>query len=169
MTKSFTISKYQVFEAYKLVKANKGAAGIDGVTLEEFEENRKDNLYKIWNRLSSGSYFSPSVKGVAIPKKNGGERMLGIPTVGDRIAQMVVKKKFEPLVEKIFHKDSYGYRPTRSAKDAIRATRERCWKYDWVLEFDIKGLFDNIEHELLMKAARKHTDCRWSILYSRCR
>ena len=165
MTKSFTISKNQVLEAYKLVRANKGAAGIDEVTLERFEENRKDNLYQVWNRLSSGSYFPPPVKGVGIPKKNGGERILGIPTVSDRIAQMVVKQKFEPLVEKIFHKDSYGYRPNKSAKDAIGITRRRCWKYDWVLEFDIRGLFDNIEHGLLMKAVRKNTDCRWSVLY----
>lgn len=165
MTKSFTISKNQVLGAYKLVKANKGAGGIDEVTLERFEENWKDNLYQIWNRLSSGSYFPPPVKGVSIPKKNGGERILGIPTVSDRIAQMVVRQKFEPLVEKIFHKNSYGYRPNKSAKDAIGVTRRRCWKYDWVLEFDIKGLFDNIGHELLMKAVRKNTDCRWSILY----
>lgn len=164
-TKPFSIPKSLIVEAYKLVKANKGAGGIDGVTLEKFDENLKDNLYKIWNRLSSGSYFPPSVKAVAIPKKNGGERILGIPTVADRIAQMAIRLKFEPMVERHFHNDSYGYRPKKSALDAVGVTRKRCWKYDWVLEFDIKGLFDNIDHELLMKAVRWHTDCKWTILY----
>ena len=164
-TKPFIISKSLVVEAYRLVKAKKGTGGIDGVTLEKFEENLKDNLYKIWNRLSSGSYFPASVKAVAIPKKNGGERILGVPTIEDRIAQMVIRLKFEALVEPHFHKDSYGYRPRKSALDAIGITRKRCWKYDWVLEFDIKGLFDNIDHDLLMKAVLKHTDCKWTILY----
>jgi len=152
-------------ESYKIVKANKGAAGIDQQTLLDFDQNLKDNLYKIWNRMSSGSYFPPPVKAVPITKKSGGERILGIPTVGDRIAQMVVKLMFEPKVEPCFHKDSYGYRPNKSALDAIGITRKRCWKYDWVLEFDIKGLFDNIDHDLLMKAVRKHTDNKWVILY----
>lgn len=164
-TKSFNISKRALYKAYELVKANKGAAGIDKQTIEEFEENLKDNLYKIWNRMSSGSYFPPPVKAVEIPKKNGGVRVLGIPTVEDRIAQMTVKLYFEPMVEPHFHSDSYGYRPGKSALDAIEVTRKRCWKYNWVLEFDIKGLFDNIDHELLMKAVRKHTDSRWIILY----
>ena len=154
-----------VSEAYRLVKENRGAGGVDGVELDGFEENLKRNLYKIWNRLSSGSYFPPPVKGVEIPKKNGGKRILGIPTIADRVAQMTVRLVFEPLVEKHFHKDSYGYRPYKSAKDAIGVTRRRCWKYDWVLEFDIKGLFDNIDHGLLMKAVRKHTNSQWSILY----
>ena len=164
-TKPFIISKTLVRDAYKLVKANAGAAGIDKQTLEDFDRDLKDNLYKIWNRMSSGSYFSPPVKAVSIPKKNGGERILGVPTVGDRVAQMVVKLMFEPEVEPYFHKDSYGYRPKKSALDAVGITRERCWRYDWVLEFDIKGLFDNIDHELLMKAVRKHTGNKWVILY----
>lgn len=164
-TKPYEISKTVVWEAYKKVKANKGAAGIDDESIEEFELNLKDNLYKIWNRMSSGSYFPPAVKAVEIPKKNGGTRILGVPTVSDRIAQMTVKMYFEPLVESHFHKDSYGYRPNKSAIDAVAITRQRCWRYNWVLEFDIKGLFDNIDHELLMKAVKKHTDCKWVILY----
>lgn len=164
-TKPYEISKHIVWEAYKLVKANQGAAGVDEQSIQKFEANLKDNLYKIWNRMSSGSYFPPSVKAVEIPKKNGGVRILGIPTVGDRIAQMTAKLYFEPLVEPIFHPDSYGYRPGKSAIDAVRVTRTRCWRYDWVLEFDIKGLFDNIDHELLVKAVKKHTDCQWMILY----
>jgi RNA-directed DNA polymerase len=163
--KPFAISKQAVWEAYKKVKANRGAAGIDEVSLAEFERNLKNNLYKLWNRMSSGSYFPPAVKAVPIPKKSGGVRILGVPTVADRIAQMVVKDAFEPLVEPHFHKDSYGYRPGKSAHDALSVTRKRCWRYDWVLEFDIRGLFDNIDHELLMRAIRKHTDSRWVILY----
>lgn len=163
--KQFVISKQLVVAAYKLVKANAGAAGVDQQTLQDFDLNLKDNLYKIWNRMSSGNYFPPAVRAVPIPKKTGGERILGIPTVSDRIAQMVVKLTFEPLVEPHLHPDSYGYRPSRSALDAVGVTRQRCWKYDWVLEFDIKGLFDNIDHDLLMKAVRKHTDNRWVILY----
>ena len=164
-TKSFIIPKTLVMEAYKLIKANHGAAGIDEQSIEDFEKDLKNNLYKIWNRMSSGSYFPPPVKAVPIPKKSGGKRILGIPTVGDRIAQMVVKLMFEPKVEPHFYQDSYGYRPNKSALDAIGVTRQRCWKYNWVLEFDIKGLFDNIEHGLLMKAVRKHTDNKWVILY----
>lgn len=164
-TKSYDISKTVVWEAYKRVKANKGAAGIDDESIEDFEVNLKNNLYKIWNRMSSGSYFPPPVKAVEIPKKNGGVRVLGVPTVADRIAQMTVKMYFEPLVEPFFYQDSYGYRPNKSAIDAVATTRQRCWKYNWVLEFDIKGLFDNIDHELLMKAVYKHTDCKWIILY----
>ena len=165
MTKSYIIPKKLVMLAYKLVKANKGSACVDQQSLEDFEGNLKDNLYKIWNRMSSGSYFSPAVKAVPIAKKAGGTRILGVPTVGDRIAQMVVKLEFEPKVEPCFLPDSYGYRPNKSALDAVGITRQRCWKYDWVLEFDIKGLFDNIPHELLMKAVRKHTNCKWAILY----
>lgn len=163
--KSFNISKQLVVQAYKAVKANAGAAGIDEQSIRDFEENLKDNLYRIWNRMSSGSYFPPPVKAVAIPKKNGGERILGVPTIADRTAQTVVKMTFEPNVEKVFLNDSYGYRPNKSALDAIGVTRQRCWKYDWVLEFDIKGMFDNIDHELLMKAVRKHTKVKWVILY----
>ncbi len=164
-TKSYEISKHVVLEAFQRVKANQGAAGIDNESLEAFEEDLRNNLYKIWNRMSSGSYFPPAVKGVEIPKKSGGKRLLGVPTVADRVAQMVVKIYFEPQVEPHFHPDSYGYRPGKSAVDALAVTRQRCWKRDWVLEFDIKGLFDNIDHGLLMKAVRKHTDSPWVILY----
>lgn len=164
-TKSFNIPKKLFVEAYNKVKANGGAAGIDEETLQDFEKDLKDNLYKLWNRMSSGSYFPAAVKAVGIPKKTGGERILGIPTVRDRIAQMVVKLVFEPKVEEIFLPDSYGYRPNKTALDAIGVTRQRCWETDWVLEFDIKGLFDNISHELMMKAVRKHTQEPWEILY----
>jgi len=164
-TKSFDISKQVVYKAYQRVKANRGAAGIDEESLADFQENLKNNLYQLWNRMSSGSYFPPPVKAVEIPKKDGGVRLLGIPTVADKIVQMTVKMYFEPKVEPYFHPDSYGYRPGKSALDAVRVTRERCWRYDWVLEYDIKGLFDHIDHELLMKAVRRHTDCRWVILY----
>jgi RNA-directed DNA polymerase len=164
-TKVFSIEKSLVVQAWKLVKANKGSGGIDDQSIANFEVNLKDNLYKIWNRMSSGSYFPPAVKAVPIPKKSGGTRILGIPTVGDRVAQTVVKLVFEPVVEKIFLPDSYGYRPHKSAIDAVRITRERCWKFDWVVEFDVKGLFDNIDHELLMKAVVKHTDNKWILLY----
>ncbi len=164
-TKSFEIPKNLFVQAYELVKANAGAAGVDGESLEEFAKELKGNLYKLWNRMSSGSYFPPAVRGVPIPKKTGGKRLLGIPTVGDRICQMVVRLVFEPEVEPIFLPDSYGYRPNKSALDAVGITRQRCWKYDYVLEFDIKGLFDNIPHQLLMKAVRKHTEEAWIILY----
>jgi RNA-directed DNA polymerase len=163
--KPFTIPKELVVKAYKLVKANAGAAGVDQQSLVDFDKDVKNNLYKIWNRLSSGSYFPPPVKAVSIPKKQGGERILGVPTISDRICQTVVKLMFEPIVEPFFHPNSYGYRPGKSALDAVGITRERCWKYDWVLEYDICGLFDNISHELLMKAVRKHTDNKCIILY----
>jgi RNA-directed DNA polymerase len=163
--RSYDISKDVVVKAFQRVKANKGAAGVDNESLEAFEADLKNNLYKIWNRMSSGSYFPPPVKAVEIPKKSGGKRILGVPTVADRVAQMVAKIYFEHKVEPIFHPDSYGYRPEKSAIDALAVTRQRCWKYDWVVEFDIKGLFDNIDHELLMKAVRKHTSNPWVILY----
>jgi len=163
--KPYTISPWLVSQAYERVKANRGAAGVDGESLRKFETDLPNNLYKIWNRMSSGSYFPPPVKAVEIPKKSGGVRILGVPTVADRIAQTVVMLTFEPLVEPIFHPNSYGYRPGRSAHDALAQTRQRCWRYDWVLEFDIKGLFDNIPHDLLMKAVRKHTDNPWVLLY----
>ena len=164
-TKPFNIPKQLFIQAYKLVKANAGAAGVDEESLEDFAKDLKNNLYKLWNKMSSGSYFPPAVKAVPIPKKSGGERILGIPTVADRIAQMVVKLVFEPCVEPHFHPDSYGYRPNKSALDAVSITRQRCWQYDWVLEYDIRGLFDNIDHQLLMKAVRKHTDSKWILLY----
>lgn len=154
-TKSYEVSKYKDWKAYELVKANKGAAGVDEESIQKFEANLKDKLYKIWNPMSSGSYFPPPVKAVEIPKKNGGVRILGVPTVSDHIAQMTAKLYFEPTVEPIFHPDSYGYRPGKSAIDAVQVTRTRCWRYDLVLEFDIKGLFDYFDHELLMKAVRK--------------
>lgn len=164
-TKPFAIPKRQVVQAYRLVKANAGAAGVDRQSLGEFEENLKDNLYCLWNRMSSGSYPPPPVKAVAIPKKTGGERTLGVPTVTDRIAQMVVKLQIEPDIEPHFLEDSYGYRPNKSALDAVGVTRKRCWRYGWVVGFDIKALFDNIPHEMLLKAVRKHVQCRWALLY----
>jgi len=163
--KPFNIEKMQVFEAYKAVKSNAGAAGVDGQTIEQFEADLKSNLYKIWNRMSSGSYFPPPVRAVTIPKKSGGDRILGVPTVADRVAQMVVKQVIEPNLEPVFLADSYAYRPSKSALDAVGVTRERCWKYDWVVEFDIKGLFDNIDHELLLRAVRRHVTCKWALLY----
>ena len=163
--KPFNIDKQLVYEAYKAVKSNGGAAGVDGQTIEQFEADLTSNLYKIWNRMSSGSYFPPPVRAVSIPKKSGGQRILGVPTVADRVAQMVVKQVIEPTLDPIFLADSYGYRPSKSALDAVGVTRERCWKYDWVLEFDIKGLFDNIDHELLLRAVRKHVTCKWALLY----
>jgi len=163
--KPFCISKREVWEAYKRVKANKGAAGVDGQSLADFERKLKDNLYKLWNRLSSGSYFPPPVRTVKIPKADGGERKLGIPTVSDRIAQMVVKSRLEPAVDPLFHPDSYGYRPGKSALDAVGQARQRCWRNDWVVDLDIKGFFDNIDHELLMRAVRKHVKDKWVVLY----
>jgi RNA-directed DNA polymerase len=164
--KPYTISKQVVFEAYRKVKANRGAAGVDEETVKEFEQGLKGNLYKIWNRMSSGSYFPPAVRRVEIPKDDSKKmRKLGIPTVSDRIAQMVGKMYLEPKLEPIFHENSYGYRPGKSALDAVGKARERCWKYDWVLDVDIKGFFDNIDHELMMKAVQKHTDSKWILLY----
>ncbi len=163
--KPFDISKWVVLEAYQQVKSNGGAAGVDEQSIQEFEEDLKGNLYKLWNRLSSGSYFPPPVRAVEIPKKSGGVRTLGVPTVSDRIAQTVVKMYLEPKVEPLFHDDSYGYRPGRSALDAVARCRERCWKYDWVIDLDLKAFFDTIPHDLLMKAVSKHTDERFILLY----
>ena len=165
--KPFEIDKRLFVEAYNRVKANAGAAGIDQQSLDDFDRNRKNNLYKLWNRMSSGSYMPPSVRAVSIPKKSGGVRILGIPTVADRIAQMVVKLQFEPNVEPHFLPDSYGYRPGKSALDAIGITRERCWRQAWVLEFDIRGLFDNIPHDLLLRAVDKHSRNPWVRQYIR--
>ena len=163
--KSWSIPKLYVWDAYKRVKANRGAAGVDDQTIEEFERDLANNLYKLWNRMSSGSYFPPPVKRVNIEKRGGGIRPLGIPTVSDRIAQAVVKGYLEPELEKHFHPDSYGYRPRKSALDAVGVARERCWRYAWVLDLDIKSYFDTISHELLLRAVRKHTDCPWVLLY----
>jgi RNA-directed DNA polymerase len=163
--KPFRISKRSVYEAYKQVKANKGAEGIDRQSMQAFEENLKGNLYKLWNRLSSGSYFPSPVLGVSIPKSDGGQRLLGIPTITDRIAQTVVKQQLEPLADPHFHQDAYGYRPNKSALEAVGIARKRCWRYDWVIDLDIKGFFDNLDHYLIMHAVKKHTDCPWILLY----
>ncbi len=165
MTKPYDIPKALIWEAFQCVKANGGAAGVDRESIAQFESRLRDNLYKLWNRLCSGSYFPPPVKGVPIPKKSGGVRMLGVPTVADRVAQTAVKLLLEPQIDPMFHPNSYGYRPGRSALDAIALVRRRSWDYDWVVEFDIKGLFDNIDHDLLMKALRKHCQTPWVLLY----
>jgi len=163
--KSFPISKRQVWEAYKRVKANRGAAGVDGQTIEQFEEDASSNLYKLWNRMASGSYMPSAVRRVEIPKADGGMRPLGIPTVADRVAQTVVKQHLEPRLEEHFHEDSYGYRPGKSAQQALDRARRRCWDYPWVVDLDIKGFFDAIDHELLMRALQRHTGERWVLLY----
>ena len=165
--KPFEVSKHVVWEAYLRVKANKGAAGADGCTIEQYEQDLKDNLFKLWNRLSSGSYFPPPVKAVAIPKAGGGSRVLGIPTVGDRIAQTVAAMYLERQVEPIFHPDSYGYRPGRSALDAVGMCRERCWRSDWVIDLDVRAFFDSVDHSLMLKAVQRHTDQKWILLYVR--
>ena len=163
--KPYVIPKQLVWEAYKRVKANRGAAGVDGESLATFEKDLKGNLYKIWNRMSSGSYFPPPVRLVEIPKDNGSTRPLGIPTVADRVAQTVVKMVFEPLVEPVFHEDSYGYRPGRSALDAVGVARKRCWDADWVIDLDIRAFFDSIPHDLVERAVAHHTDLPWVRLY----
>jgi RNA-directed DNA polymerase len=163
--KSFEISKWAVWEAYRRVKANKGGAGVDEQSISEFEQDLSGNLYKLWNRLSSGSYFPPPVRAVQIPKRDGSSRTLGVPTVADRIAQTVVRGYLEPDVEPVFHEDSYGYRPGRSAHQALRVCRERCWRNDWVLDMDIKSFFDRVSWDLVLKAVAHHTDLRWVLLY----
>jgi RNA-directed DNA polymerase len=164
--KPFEITKWEVWEAYRQVKANRGAPGVDGVTLQEFDKDLKNNLYKIWNRMSSGSYFPPPVMAVEIPKPHGGgTRILGIPTISDRVAQTVVARRLEVKVEPIFHPDSYGYRPYRSALDAVAVCRERCWKSDWVIDLDIQKFFDSVDHSLMVKAVEAHADVPWVVLY----
>ena len=163
--KPFKIPKRDVWEAFKRVKANQGAAGVDGQSITEFEANLKGNLYKLWNRMSSGSYFPPPVRRVDIPKADGETRPLGIPTVADRIAQEVARRFLKPILEPGFHPDSYGYRPGKSAIDAVRTARQRCWRYDWVLDLDVKAFFDTIDWELMLKAVRQQTDCPWVLLY----
>ncbi len=163
--KSYDISKHTVLEAYKKVKANRGAGGVDKLSLEGFDKDLENNLYKIWNRMSSGSYFPPAVKEKQIDKGEGKVRILGIPTVGDRVAQMVAKLHLEPIVEPLFHRDSYGYRPKRSAKQALTVARQRCWKKHWVIDLDIKGFFDNLDHERILKAVRHNTSTPWLLTY----
>ena len=164
-TKSVPISKQQIWLAYKKVKANQGSAGVDQISMEEFDVNRSKHLYKLWNRLASGSYFPPPVKEVEIPKKDGKVRKLGIPTIADRVAQMVVKEYLEARFEKIFSPNSYGYRPEKSAHQALEKVRQNCRKTDWVIDLDIKGFFDNIDHERLMLAVQKHVPEKWCLLY----
>jgi len=164
--KPFDISKQEVWQAYQKVAANKGAAGVDGVDLAEFEADLKGNLYKIWNRMSSGSYFPPPVRAVEIPKAHGaGTRMLGVPTIGDRIAQTVVAARIEAVVETKFHPDSYGYRPRRGALDAVGKCRERCWKYDWVIDLDVRKFFDTVPWDRIIAAVEANTALPWVILY----
>lgn len=166
-TKPFDISKQLVWDAYKHVRANRGAAGVDGQSLAMFEEDLKGQLYKVWNRMSSGSYFPPPVRLVEIPKRGrgGGKRPLGIPTVSDRVAQTVARMVLEPEVEPMFHIDSYGARPGKSALDAVGVARERCWRRDWVIDLDIRSFFDRLDHDLLLRAVRHHTAHRWIVLY----
>ena len=163
--KPFDISKQLVWDAYQRVKANRGAAGVDGESLSMFEKDLKGNLYKVWNRMSSGSYCPPPVRRVEIPKENGGVRPLGIPTVGDRVAQTVAKMVLEPLVEPVFHPNSYAYRPGKSALEAVSVARKRCWDADWVIDLDIKDFFGSISHELIERAVAHHTDLAWVRLY----
>jgi RNA-directed DNA polymerase len=163
--KPFEISRHLVFDAWLKVRSNQGSAGIDGQEITNFELDLKNNLYRIWNRMSSGSYNPPAVKLVMIPKSGGGKRPLGIPTVSDRVAQMAAVLTLEGLLEPHFHENSYGYRPGKSAHQALEKARNNCWKYNWVLDMDIKSFFDTIDHELLLKALRKHTDSKWLILY----
>ena len=166
--KPFDISKRAVWEAWEKVKANKGAPGVDEVTVAEFESDLKNNLYKIWNRLSSGTYFPPPVRAVEIPKPHGeGTRILGVPAVGDRVAQTVVAGVIEARAEPVFHPDSYGYRPGRSALDAVAACRQRCWENDWVIDLDIRKFFDTVPWELAVKAIQAVTDLPWVVLYVR--
>ena len=166
--KSFEISKWEVWEAFRQVKANQGAAGVDGQSIADFEADLRNNLFKIWNRMSSGTYFPPAVRAVEIPKQHGGGmRMLGIPTVADRIAQTVVARHLGARVEPVFHEDSYGYRPGRSALDAAQACRDRCLRRGWVIDLDIQRFFDSVRHDLIVKAVEAHTDAPWALLYVR--
>lgn len=164
-TKQHPITKKMVLDAYRKVRENKGSAGVDGQSIADFAENAADNLYKIWNRMTSGSYHPPAVKEVRIPKKSGGYRSLGIPSVSDRIAQQVVKAYLEPKVEGSFHENSYGYRPNKNAHQALERATAKCGYYNWVVDLDIRGFFDNIDHELLMKAVERYTKEKWVLMY----
>ena len=163
--KPFDIPKKAVWEAYRQVAANKGAPGVDEQSLGEFEARLKDNLYKVWNRMSSGSYMPPPVKAVEIPKAHGGTRLLGVPTVADRVAQTVVANYIGERVEPRFHPDSYGYRPAKSALDAVGTCRQRCWKYDWVIDLDVQKFFDTVPWDLVLKALETITTTPWVLLY----
>jgi len=164
-TKSIPISRQMVWEAYQKVRSNQGSAGVDAVSMQEFEADRSRHLYKLWNRMASGSYFPPPVKEVEIPKKDGSVRKLGVPTISDRVGQMVVKMFIEPRLEAEFSPNSYGYRPNKNAHQALAKVRENCWKQDWVIDLDIKGFFDNIDHTKLMLAVEKHVPENWVKLY----
>jgi group II intron reverse transcriptase/maturase len=164
-TRSIPISRQMVWEAYQKVRSNKGSAGVDAISMQEFDANRRKHLYKLWNRMASGSYFPPPIKEVEISKKDGSIRKLGIPTISDRVGQMVVKMFIEPRLEKIFSPNSYGYRPNRSAHQALAKVRENCWKKSWVIDLDIKGFFDNIDHQKLMLAVEKNVSENWVLLY----
>ena len=164
-TKSIPISRQMVWEAYQKVRSNKGSAGVDAIDMQEFDINRSKHLYKLWNRMASGSYFPPPVKEVEIPKKDGSVRKLGVPTISDRVGQMVVKMFIEPRLEEVFSPNSYGYRPNKNAHQALARVRENCWKQDWVIDLDIKGFFDNIDHNKLMLAVEKHVPENWVRLY----
>ncbi len=163
--KPFDISKQEVWDAWGKVRGNKGSSGVDGVSIEVFEADLQNNLYKVWNRMASGTYFPPDVKAVPIPKGGGGTRVLGVPTVADRVAQTVVAGHLSARVEQVFHRDSYGYRPGKSALDAVRVCRERCWQFDWVVEFDIRKFFDTVPWDKVVAAVEAHTDARWVVLY----
>jgi len=165
MAKSIPVSKRMVYDSYLKVCAKNGSAGIDNESIEMFDAKLSSNLYKIWNRMVSGSYFPPPVRTVFIPKKQGGSRPLGIPTVGDRVAQGVVKDYLEPKMESVFHYSSFGYRPGKSAHHALQQCQNNCIKYGWVIDVDIKGFFDNIDHSKLMHLLRQHTHDKWVLLY----
>lgn len=164
-TKSIPISYQMIWVAYKKVRANQGSSGIDSVSMKEFDADRSKHLYKLWNRMASGSYFPPAVKEVEILKKDGKIRKLGIPTISDRVGQMAIKDFIEPRLEKLFSPDSYGYRPNKNAHQALEAVRINCRKTDWVVDLDIKGFFDNIDHNKLMLALEKHISEKWVLLY----
>ena len=163
--RTFKVSYLEVEEAWRRVKSKGGKGGVDGKSIKSFESKLSDNLYAIWNRMSSGSYHPKAVLRVEIPKKDGSKRELGIPTIGDRVAQQVVRARLEQKLEPIFHKDSYGYRINQSAPAAVKSCRERCWSYDWVLDVDIQKFFDTIDHELMLKAVRHHCQEKWMVMY----
>lgn len=164
-TKPYPITKEQVWDAFKRVKSNGGSAGIDGISVADISKSPKKYLYPVWNRLASGSYFPSAVKRKEIPKSNGKVRALGIPTVKDRVAQMVIRLELEEIVESQFHPSSFGYRPGKNAHQAVIQAKQNCWKYAWVIDMDIKGFFDNIDHGLMIKALRHVTQKNHIITY----